>query len=82
MSGVICIDLVFRPSLLREIRGGNAGLLRCCKGSTFEGGMRVPAIAWWPGKITPGITSEVCNIYTAMHIHYFSYKLMLVAHFL
>ena len=31
------------------------------KGSTWEGGMRVPAIAWWPGRIKPGITSEVAH---------------------
>jgi arylsulfatase A-like enzyme len=31
--------------------GGSAGLLREGKGSTWEGGMRVPGIAWWPGKI-------------------------------
>ena len=57
---------ICRPSLLREIRGGNAGPLRCGKGSTFEGGMRVPAFAWWPGKINSGKTSEV-SIYMLVH---------------
>jgi arylsulfatase A len=33
--------------------GGFAGSLRGRKGSTWEGGMRVPAIAWWPGRIAP-----------------------------
>src|SRR4029079_13204432 len=27
---------------------------RGMKGSSFEGGFRVPAIAWWPGHIKPG----------------------------
>ena len=36
------------------MRGGNAGLLRCGKGTTWEGGQRVPAIARWPGKIRQG----------------------------
>ena len=39
------------PWLLRKLDGGSAGLLREGKGCTFEGGMRVPCIAWWPGKI-------------------------------
>lgn len=34
--------------------GGSTGGLRGMKGSTFEGGFRVPMIAWWPGKITGG----------------------------
>jgi arylsulfatase A len=31
--------------------------LRGFKGSTWEGGMREPTIAWWPGKIPAGTTS-------------------------
>jgi arylsulfatase A-like enzyme len=33
-------------------------LLREGKNSTWEGGMREPAIAWWPGKIQPGIVTH------------------------
>jgi arylsulfatase A len=32
--------------------------LRGFKGSTWEGGMREPTIAWWPGKIPAGTTSD------------------------
>ncbi|MEM6980828.1 MAG: sulfatase, partial [Planctomycetota bacterium] len=35
-------------------QGGSAGPLRDGKGTTFEGGMRVPAIAWMPGHIDAG----------------------------
>ena len=34
--------------------GGSAGLLRMGKGSTWEGGVREPAIVRWPSKIKPG----------------------------
>lgn len=34
--------------------GGSNGPLLCGKETTFEGGMREPTIAWWPGVITPG----------------------------
>ncbi len=42
------------PWLLFDTHGGSAGLLRDGKGSTWDGGMRVPAIAWWPGRIPAG----------------------------
>ena len=49
------------PWLTQGLQGGSAGLLREGKGSTWEGGMRVPGIAWWPGRIRPGVTNEVAN---------------------
>lgn len=39
------------PWLIMNQQGGSAGLLREGKGSTWDGGIRVPAIAWWPGKV-------------------------------
>lgn len=39
------------PWLSFETHGGSAGPLRAGKGTTFEGGMRVPTIFWWPGKV-------------------------------
>lgn len=48
------------PWLIQGQQGGSAGLLRDGKGSTWEGGMRVPGIAWWPSKIKPGsVTREM-----------------------
>jgi arylsulfatase A len=42
------------PWLAYDTLGGSAGLLHQGKGTTWEGGMRVPAIFWWPGRIAPG----------------------------
>ncbi len=42
------------PWLIFGDQGGSAGLLREGKGCTFEGGMREPCIAWWPGRIPAG----------------------------
>jgi arylsulfatase A len=40
-------------------QGGSAGLLRGAKASTWEGGMRVPAIFWGPGIVKPGVTTGI-----------------------
>ncbi len=46
------------PWLVQGVNGGSAGLLREGKGTTWEGGMREPMIAWWPGTIPSGVTSH------------------------
>ncbi|KAK2914241.1 hypothetical protein Q8A67_002640 [Cirrhinus molitorella] len=38
-------------------QSGSNGPFLCGKETTFEGGMREPAIAWWPGKIPAGTVS-------------------------
>mgnify|MGYP005840262701 CR=1 FL=1 len=47
------------PWLTFKTHGGSAGLLRAGKGMTWEGGMRVPAIFWWPGTIKPKIVTDM-----------------------
>ena len=39
-------------------QGANNHPLRGAKGSTLEGGIRVPGLAWWPGKIPAGSSTD------------------------
>ena len=47
------------PWLSFKTHGGSAGPLKAGKGTTFEGGQRVPAIFWGPGNIKPKVVSEL-----------------------
>ncbi|MEZ6089965.1 MAG: sulfatase [Pirellulaceae bacterium] len=42
------------PWLQFKNHGGSAGPLRAGKGTTFEGGQRVPCVMWAPGRIPAG----------------------------
>lgn len=45
-------------SVLRQ-HGGSAGLLFGAKGTSYEGGMRVPAIVWSPGNVDPQVVTDI-----------------------
>ncbi len=41
--------------------------LRGSKATTWEGGMRVPTIAWWPGKIPAGTSDDaICGMFDVL----------------
>ena len=46
------------PWLSYGDHGGQTGIYREGKGTTFEGGVRVPFVAWWPGTVGAGSTSS------------------------
>ncbi len=47
------------PWLPYGSHGGSAGPLREGKGTTWEGGVRTPAIFWWPGTVRPSVVTDV-----------------------
>lgn len=55
------------PWLTFKDHGGSAGPLKDGKGTTWEGGMREPTLAWWPGTIPAGTVSA--ELGTTMDIY-------------
>jgi arylsulfatase A-like enzyme len=47
------------PWLVFRDHGGSAGMLRDGKGTTWEGGMRVPAVFYWPERIKSGVVTDM-----------------------
>jgi len=47
------------PWLSFRTHGGSSGPLRAGKGTTFEGGQRVPTIFWGPGLVEPGTVTTM-----------------------
>jgi arylsulfatase A len=47
------------PWLPYGAHGGSAGPLANGKGTTWEGGVRTPAIFWWPGTVKPATVTDI-----------------------
>ena len=65
-AGVAENTLVLFTSDNGAANGLSSGPLRGRKGSAFEGGHRVPALAWWPGTIPEATTCD--ELATAMDV--------------
>lgn len=50
------------PWLSMDHHAGSAGPLRHGKATTFEGGIRVPGIFWWPGHIQPKVVHGIGSV--------------------
>ena len=61
---IFLFSIFLKRPLIHEDKGdysGCAGHLRCGKGTTWEGGQRVPGMISWPSKIEPGVTHAVAS---------------------
>jgi arylsulfatase A len=47
------------PWLPFKTHAGSAGALREGKGTTWEGGVRTPAIFWWPSVVRPSLVTDI-----------------------
>lgn len=47
------------PWAIFNEQGGSAGGLFGAKGTSYEGGVRVPGIFWGPGNVKPGVVSKM-----------------------
>jgi arylsulfatase len=64
--GEVTQDFEFKPGRMGGtdyVFFGSTGKFRAFKGSVYEGGIRVPFIARWPGKIKAGTVSELPAVF-------------------